>query len=94
MNTAKGAITHDQNVIAWQCGPRNGQRLTPFQDKRVRQAMTMIIDRDRIRRDISKGLGRPATGPFLSSTPQADPGITQWPVDLERARELLAGGAH
>jgi len=78
------------SFIAWQCGPRNGQRLTPFQDKRVRQAMTMIIDRDRIRRDISKGLGRPATGPFLSSTPQADPGITQWPVDLERARELLA----
>lgn len=78
------------SFIAWQCGPRNAQRLTPFHDKRVRQAMTMIIDRDRIRRDISKGLGRPATGPFLSSTPQADPGITQWPVDLVRARELLA----
>lgn len=78
------------SFIAWQCGPRNGQRLTPFHDKRVRQAMTMIIDRDRIRRDISKGLGRPATGPFLSSTPQADPEIRQWPVDLTRARELLA----
>jgi peptide/nickel transport system substrate-binding protein len=78
------------SFIAWQCGPRNGERLTPFNDKRVRQAMTMIIDRDRIRRDIERDLTRVATGPFLSSTPQADPDIEPWPVDLERAKQLLA----
>jgi len=78
------------SFIGWQCGPRNGERLTPFADKRVRQAMTMIIDRDRIRRDIDRELTRPATGPFLSSTPQADPDIEPWPVDVERAKALLA----
>lgn len=78
------------SFIAWQCGPRNGERLTPFHDKRVRQAMTMIIDRERIRRDIERDLTRPATGPFLSSTPQANPEIEPWPVDLDRARELLS----
>jgi len=78
------------SFIGWQCGPRNGEKLTPFHDVRVRRAMTMIIDRDRIRRDIGKNLLRPATGPFLSSTPQADPDIEPWPYDPERAAELLA----
>lgn len=78
------------SFIAWQCGPRNGERLTPFADKRVRQAMTMIIDRDRIRRDIDRELTRAATGPFLSSTPQADPDIKPWPLDIERAKQLLS----
>lgn len=78
------------SFIGWQCGLRNGERLTPFHDIRVRQAMTMIIDRERIRRDIGLGLTRPATGPFLSSTPQANPDIEPWPVDPERAVQLLA----
>lgn len=78
------------SFIAWQCGPRNGDRLTPFHDKRVRQAMTYMIDRDKIRRDISKNLVRPATGPFLSSTPQANPDIEPYPYDPERGLELLA----
>jgi len=78
------------SFIAWQCGPRNGERLTPFHDKRVRKAMTLMIDRDRIRRDISKNLVRPATGPFLSSTPQANQDIEPYPHDPERGLELLA----
>lgn len=77
------------SFIAWQCGLRNNRRATPFADKRARQAMSMLIDRDRIRRDIEKGLSRPATGPFLSSTPQADPAITPWPYDPTRALALL-----
>ena len=77
------------SFIAWQCGLRNNRRLTPFHDKRVRQAMTMLIDRERIRRDIEKNLSRPATGPFLSTTPQADPDIKPWPYDPERAVRLL-----
>ncbi|GIW74795.1 MAG: peptide-binding protein [Phycisphaerales bacterium] len=78
------------SFIAWQCGPRNGQRLTPFADKRVRQAMTYLIDREKIRRDISKNLVRPATGPFLSSTPQANPDIKPYPYDPQRGLALLA----
>lgn len=78
------------SFIAWQCGPRNGDKLTPFHDARVRKAMTMMIDRDRIRRDINKNLVRPATGPFLSSTPQSNPNIEPWPHDPEAGLALLA----
>ncbi|MEO1009383.1 MAG: ABC transporter substrate-binding protein [Planctomycetota bacterium] len=75
--------------MAWQCGKRNGERLTPFHDKRVRQAMTLLTDRERLLRDISKNLARLATGPFLSSTPQANPDIEPWPHDPSRGQELL-----
>ena len=78
------------SFIGWQCGPRNG-RLTPFHDKRVRRAMTHLIDRENvILGDIQKNLGRVATSPFASETPQANPAIKPWPYSVERARELLA----
>jgi peptide/nickel transport system substrate-binding protein len=76
------------SFIAWQTGPRNG-KLTPFADKRVRRAMTHLIDRERIRRDISKGLARVASGPFNSATPQSNPEITPWPYDPGLAIKLL-----
>lgn len=77
--------------IGWQCGPRGGEggRLTPFHDRRVRLAMTHLIDRERIMRDIEKGLTKPATGPFLSSAPTHNPNIKPWPHDLDKARQLL-----
>lgn len=75
--------------IAWQCGPRKGEKLTPFHDKRVRQAMTMLIDRDRIIRDISMNINLPCTGPFSAVTDQADPTIKPWPFDPQRADALL-----
>ncbi len=73
--------------IAWNCGQRNG-RDTPFVDKRVRQAMTLMLDRERINRDFYAGAGTVAAGPFPPS--QADPDIRPWPYDIERARQLLA----
>lgn len=77
------------SFIGWQCGPRNGDRLTPFHDVRVRQAMTMLTDRERIIRDIMSGLARVATSPFLSSTPQSDPDAEPWPYDPDEAVRLL-----
>ncbi len=78
------------SFIAWQCGPRNGERLTPFHDHRVRMAMTLLTDRERIKRDIFKNLYKMATSPFLSSTEQSDPNIKPWAHDPARAKELLA----
>ncbi len=75
--------------LAWQCGPRKGGELTPFHDKRVRLAMTHLIDRERILRDIRMNIDKVATGPFSSATSQADPTIEPWPFDLVRADELL-----
>jgi len=77
------------SFICWQNGPRAGGKTTPFSERNVRLAMTHLIDRERIRRDIFKNLARPATGPFNSETPQANPAIKPWPYDMERAKALL-----
>ncbi|MCC6659478.1 MAG: hypothetical protein IT437_01195 [Phycisphaerales bacterium] len=76
------------SFIAWQCGERNG-KLRPFHDRRVRMAMTHLIDRQRVSRDIYKNLYTIATGPFSPSTEQADPDIKPWPYDVDKAKQLL-----
>ncbi|HYE17636.1 MAG TPA: ABC transporter substrate-binding protein [Tepidisphaeraceae bacterium] len=63
---------------------------TPFADKRVRQAMTMLIDRERIAREVFLGYATVATGPFDPNGPQADPAIKPWPYDEAKAKALLA----
>jgi len=78
------------SFIAWQCGPRAGGRLTPFHDRRVRQAMTMLLDRDRMIRDIYDGLGVVSTGPNNPESPTSNPEIAPWPYDPVAARALLA----
>jgi len=75
--------------IGWQCGERNG-KLTPFADKRVRQAMTLNLDREQMIRDIWRGLDYVAVGPNNPPSPAANPDIEPWPYDPERAIALLA----
>jgi peptide/nickel transport system substrate-binding protein len=74
--------------IGWQCGERDG-KLTPFHDKRVRQAMTLILDRQLIIDDIYEGIGTQAVGPNNPPSPAANPEIEPWPYDVERAKALL-----
>lgn len=76
------------SFIVWNNGERNG-RPTPFADRRVRLAMTLMLDRERINRDFYMGLAQVATGPFPPG-PQTNPDIAPWPYDEERARRLLA----
>lgn len=79
------------SFIAWQCGPRGGDGdLTPFADKRVRQAMTLNLDRELMIRDIWEGLDEVAVGPNNPPSPAANPDIEPWPYDPERAKALLA----
>tara|TARA_R110002073_G_scaffold239285_1_gene400539 strand:+ start:38423 stop:40309 length:1887 start_codon:yes stop_codon:yes gene_type:complete len=78
------------SFIGWQCGPRNGGELTPFHDKRVRMAMTLILDRQLIIDDIYEGIGEVATGPNNAPSPAANPDISPWGYNPERAKELLA----
>ncbi len=76
------------SFIAWNTGPRPDGSTPPFGDVRVRQAMTMLIDRDRIIRDFAEGLGEVAYGPNPpgdASSPRVEP----WPYDPDRAAELL-----
>ena len=62
---------------------------SPFADKRVRQAMVLLIDRERILNDIFNGIGKVATGPFERSSAQSDNALKPWPYDPARARALL-----
>ncbi|MHC4075363.1 MAG: peptide-binding protein [Planctomycetota bacterium] len=63
---------------------------TPFfKDKRVRLAMTHIINRQEFLTHIVKGFGKLITGPFYVFGPQNDPNIKPWPYDPEKAKQLL-----
>ena len=73
--------------IAWN-QERNGKP-TRFADRRVRQAMTLLSDRQRICDDVMLGLATVATGPFNRLGKQNDPAIKPWPYDVARAKALL-----
>jgi len=73
--------------IAW--NQQRGGKDTIFKDRRVRQAMTMLINRQGICDDIYLGYAWPATGPFHRLGQQADPAIKAWPHDIDRAMDLL-----
>ncbi|MBW8015280.1 MAG: hypothetical protein FVQ82_03770 [Planctomycetes bacterium] len=65
-------------------------RKTPFfADKRVRLAMTHIVDHDKIVSSLLKGNGKVVTGPFYHKSNAYDQSIEPWPYDPERAKELL-----
>lgn len=63
---------------------------TIFADRRVRQALTLLIDRERICKDVFLGYGKPAVSPFSPLVKQHDPNIKPWPCDAEKAKALLA----
>lgn len=67
---------------------KNG-RSTKFADKRVRQAMTLLIDREQICSRVFDNLATPASGPFHPLGWQGDPSIEPWPYDPSRAAALL-----
>lgn len=60
-----------------------------FADKRTRQALTMLSDRERILQDVYYGLGSILAGPFTPNSPYADPAVKPLPFDPEGARALL-----
>jgi peptide/nickel transport system substrate-binding protein len=69
--------------IAW------NEETSFFSDKLVRLAMTHIIDRETIKKELLKGDAKIVTGPFYIYGRQNDPNVKPWPYDPERAKELL-----
>ena len=68
---------------------RNGKP-TRFADSRVRMAMTLLTDRDRICKEVMLGYATPTAGPFDPlGKPQQAPDVHPWPYDPERAKALL-----
>jgi peptide/nickel transport system substrate-binding protein len=58
-------------------------------DRRVRQALTMLIDREAIVAGLREGFGVIPTGPFHFAAEQCDKAVKPWPFDRERASKLL-----
>jgi peptide/nickel transport system substrate-binding protein len=83
---APAAAAYD--YIAWN-QMRDGKP-TRFADARVRRAMTMATDRDRLNDEVNLGHSTTTSGPFASGSPQADPAIRPVPYDPDGARVLLA----
>jgi peptide/nickel transport system substrate-binding protein len=60
-----------------------------FTSKKVRQALTLAIDRKRIIQQNLNGLGIEISCPFLRASDAYDPSIEPMPFDLHLARQLL-----
>src|SRR5262249_42636117 len=60
-----------------------------FADKRVRQALTLLIDRPKIIEVVRRGMGTIAASPFPPGSPDFDPMIQPLPYDPARAMALL-----
>lgn len=60
-----------------------------FQSKKVRQALTMLIDRERIIRQNLNGMGMQITGTFSPLSPSYDKTILPYPFDPRLAKQLL-----
>jgi peptide/nickel transport system substrate-binding protein len=60
-----------------------------FEDKRVRQALTLAIDREQIVEALLHGQGAVGTQPLISTIWAHDETIRPYPYDVERARRLL-----
>lgn len=74
--------------IAW--NEQRGGKPTRFASKRVRQAMTLLTDKDRICREVMLGLATPTSGPFNRLGKQFNPNVKDWPFDVAQAKALLA----
>ncbi|MCU7808693.1 MAG: ABC transporter substrate-binding protein, partial [Candidatus Thiodiazotropha sp. (ex Semelilucina semeliformis)] len=62
---------------------------TRFADQRVRQAMTYLIDRERIIKEIYLGYAEVTMSPFNANSKQHDPGLASRPYDQEKGMQLL-----
>ncbi|MBF0527268.1 MAG: ABC transporter substrate-binding protein [Deltaproteobacteria bacterium] len=61
----------------------------PFNDLRVRQAVSYCIDRDFIVQTLLKGTAQKATGPISPDSPFYSTAVEQFGVNIEKANDLL-----
>lgn len=76
-------VDRSYTYIGW------NQAKSYFKSRKVRQAMTMAIDRQRIIQQNLNGMGIEITGPFYRFSPSYDTSVVAWPFDPQNARRLL-----
>jgi len=75
------------SYIAWNQKRQN--KSTRFSDKRVRQAMTYLTDRERLNKEIWLGFAETAISPFSPRSKQHDSSLKPRKYDAAKAKELL-----
>ena len=77
-----GSVAHQQMHM------RTDQ--TPFKDKRVRQALALTLDREKIVQGLLRGRAKIGNdSPFAALYPSSDPSVPQRKQDLATAKQLL-----
>jgi peptide/nickel transport system substrate-binding protein len=76
-------FTPNYSYIGW------NMRRPFFSDKRVRTAMTHLVNRKLILEKLLYNLGEVVTNPFYINSPEYDKSIEPYPYDPERAKRLL-----
>lgn len=76
-------LGHQYGYIGW------NEAKPFFKSKKVRQALTMAIDRQRIISQIMNNMGVEINGTFSFNSPAYNKSITPWPFDLTQAKKLL-----
>lgn len=71
------------NYIGW------NQAKPFFKSRKIRQALTMAIDRERIVQQTLNGMGRVIHGSFFIDDKASNPNIKPWPFDPQLAKRLL-----
>ncbi len=61
-----------------------------FKDKKIRQALTMAIDRDAVILNAINGLGSVCTGPYPYGSWANNPKVKAWPYDPDKAKKVFA----
>ncbi len=83
---APRVITFDElsySYLGW------NNRLPVFADRRVRRALTMLVDRESINRNLYGGLAKIANGPLPPAHWAWDASLAPWPYDPKAAEALL-----
>ena len=61
-----------------------------FKDKRVRRALTHLVDRKRILKNVLHDLGKIVTGPFFYASSAYDKSIKPYAFDIQKAKKILS----
>ncbi len=79
--------TAGYSYIGW--NQKRNAKSTRFVDKRVRQAMSYLVDMERINKEIMLGYAEAAVSPFSPRSKQHDPALVARSFDLDKAKQLL-----